>query len=370
MHKLAIIGVGQLGASVAMAVRQHLPQLQISGYDLAAQNSAYAQARGLLDEACDSIAQAVTDADIVLLACPLRSYPQVAAQLRGALKPGAIITDLGSVKQPMQIVADMLPEYAVVPAHPIAGGEQIGPQAASENLFKDKLLLLCPIAQSSAESVEIIAEFWESFGCIIMEMPLLIHDQIYAHVSHLPHAVAFVAAYFLRQQNIKIDENGDELLRQFLRIGASGARMWSDVFIENQLSILPPLASYIALLEHFVTELRSGQPGDTPPAQQAQILKAHLPRILAGVMISTVSLYEQQAGFEVRRFAAGGLRDIAAPVAIDPEQALAEMSANAGFLADNVEQIITYFRKLENLIGAQNAEDLQNYIEQMRLNVA
>jgi cyclohexadieny/prephenate dehydrogenase len=367
MKKLAIIGLGQLGTSIARDAREAMPELTIYGYDSNASHTAYAVSRGYIDTGCENISAAVHVADMVLFACPLRAYDAVAKAMQSApLKPSAIITDIGSVKHPMQRVAAMFPHHAVVPGHPIAGSEKVGPEAGRTQLFHDKLMLLCPLSSTTPEAMETVAQFWEKLGAIIMQMPTEVHDQIYAHVSHLPHAVAFVAAHYFYSQHTSLQPDDDAVLKQFLRIGRSGSMMWRDVFLENHLALLPPLATYSALLEHFVRELRSGDAGTTSDAEKLPLLKAHLPRILAGTMISTVSLYEQQAGFDVRRFAAGGLRDIAAPAAMEPEEALPIISAHAGFLADATESILPHFRKLEQLIGAQDADGLLALLETMR----
>jgi prephenate dehydrogenase len=364
-QQLCIIGLGQLGGSIAIAAKEANPALHIAGYDIASGHASMLHARGVIDHMHTQMRDAVAQADIVLLACPLSGYEAAAKAIAAHAPSHAIITDIGSVKAPMARLASLCPQHAVVPAHPIAGGERIGPEAARPALFKDKLLVITPLEQTPAEAMERVAQFWEDMGAIIMEMGLTAHDQIYAHVSHLPHAIAFVAGQWMHDAHIRM-EPSDDVLQKFLRIGKSGARMWCDVFAENHLAILPPYASFIALLEQFVKELKSGEPCDTPEEQKAMIAKTHLPRILAGALVSAVSLYEQQAGFNVQRFAAGGLRDIAAPAAIDPEAALADMSSHAGFLAELVESILPYFRGLESVIAAQDTDTLMSRLEVMR----
>lgn len=365
MKHLALIGLGQLGGSIAIAAKEALPEMHIRGFDAVTAHGEYLLARGLIDTHAASIVDAVQGADMVLLACPLRSYDEVAAAMQTHLLPHTIVTDIGSVKCTMQRVAAALPHHAIVPGHPIAGGEKTGPHVAREGLFAGKLQVLTPLPQTTPEAMESVAQFWEALGATIMEMPVEVHDQIYAHVSHLPHAVAFVAAHYFALANITLTHE-DATLQQFLRIGRSGARMWCDVFLENHLALLPPLATLIALLEHFVKELTSNSEPTQAVADTA-VLKTHLPRILAGSLISTVSLYEQQAGFDVRRFAAGGLRDVAAPAATAPEDALAEMSAHAAFLAEHTAAIIPHFRTLEARIGAQDSGGLYALLETMRL---
>ena len=365
MKHLAIIGLGQLGGSIAIAAKEANPELRITGYDVAETHGALLEARGAIDASLPDIAAAVHGADMVLLACPLSAYDATAKALAPYLAEGAIVTDIGSVKAPMQRVAQLLPNHAVVPAHPIAGGERVGPEAARAGLFQEKLLVITPLDSTSTEAMEAVAQFWESMGAIIMEMALTAHDQIYAHVSHLPHAIAFVAGQWMQDAHIRM-EDADATMQQFLRIGRSGPRMWCDVFTENHLALLPPFASFIALLEQFVKELQSGEAGDTPDSEKPALAKRHMPRLLAGALISAVSLYEQQAGFNVQRFAAGGLRDIAAPAAENPEDVLEEMSQHAGFLADMIESVLPYLRGLESVIAAQDHTTLLSRLEVMQ----
>jgi prephenate dehydrogenase len=292
------------------------------------------------DSIATSATEAVCDADIVLLAMPLAEYRPVAEAIIPALKPGAIITDVGSVKSG---VAALFPDITCIPAHPIAGSEKSGVEAATADLFRDRLCILTPEGTADAASIDIIQTLWHAVGADVLHMPAAVHDQIYAHVSHLPHYIAFVSAHYFNRAGLALSTE-DITLRQFLRISTSNPRMWCDIALANREMLLPALATYIALLEHFATELRAGEKTESA---QKQALKL-VPRILASSLVSGISLYEQQSGMALRPFAGNSLRDIVAPVATtSPEDDTAAISGAATAIADHLDALIVEFKTLE-----------------------
>lgn len=348
---IALIGAGHIGGSFALALKEAAADVRIVAFDTDTAQSDLLYARGGADAIAASATEAVRDADIVMLAVPLRSYRSLAAQIAPVLPPHAIVTDLGSVKHTMKALSAVLPATRLVPGHPIAGGERSGAAAASAELFRQRLCILTPDDETSAESASTIETLWHLTGADVLRMPVTVHDTIYAYVSHLPHLIAFVAAEGLFASGAKVDA-GDETLQKFLRISRSNARMWTDVFMENREALLPALGTYIALLEHFVTELASGADDQAVDAQAVQA--RFVPRILASSLISNVSLYEQQSGMDLRPFGAGGMRDIVAPAAIDPEKEFEAMSHNAKATSAALQRIIPLFKQLESLIGAED----------------
>jgi prephenate dehydrogenase len=360
--RLALIGAGHLGGSFALALREAGEAIHICAYDA---NPAHAErllARGGVDSIATSIADAVKAADLVMLATPVRSYRPIAQAMAPILAPGTIVTDLGSVKQTMEALAPLLPGALIVPAHPIAGSEHSGPDAARADLFENRLCILTPNAHTDTEALAAVEGLWQVAGADVIAMPAAVHDQIYAYVSHLPHYIAFIAASYFHAQGIVMTAE-DTVLQQFLRISRSNPRMWTDVAIENRQALLPVLGTYIALLEHFATELRAGEPGDASDARA--VAKAFLPRILAASLISSVSLYEQQSGSSLRPFGAGGMRDIVAPAAISPEADTEAMSHAASSLADTIDAILPRFRALEQHLGAEDEPALYAFISTM-----
>lgn len=348
---IALIGAGHLGGSFALALKEAGADVRITAFDVDSSQTELLHERGGIDAIAANIADAVRAADIVMLAVPLRSYRALAAQIAPVLGTQAIVTDLGSVKHSMEYLAGTLPAARLVPGHPIAGGERSGAAAASGQLFQKRLCILTPTQTTDAKATSTVEMLWHLTGADVLQMPVAVHDIIYAYVSHLPHAIAFVAAQALFASGAKVDA-ADETLKKFLRISRSNPRMWTDVFLENREALLPALATYIALLEHFATELASGV--DDQSADAHAVATRFMPRILASCLISSVSLYEQQSGMDLRPFGAGGMRDIVAPAAIDPEKEFEAMSHNAKATAAALQHIIPLFKKLEVLIGAED----------------
>ncbi len=359
---IALLGAGQLGGSFVLALRENGADIHVSAYDPSPTHAAELKARGGVDMICATPTEAAKGADMVLLAAPLRTYRALAAAIAPVIDNGCIVTDLGSVKGSMAALARLLPTAHLVPAHPIAGSEKSGASAARADLFKGKLCILTPDESTDENAFAAVQSLWEMAGADVIAMPHEVHDQIYAHVSHLPHYIAFVAASYFKALGISVQAD-ETTLHQFLRISRSNPRMWTDVALENREALLPVLATYIALLEHFATELRAGEP--TPEVESAAAAKTLLPRVLAASLISSVSLYEQQSGTSLRPFGAGGMRDIVAPAAITPEADTETMSNHASTMAAVIEGIIPHFRALENLIGAEDEPALYASISQM-----
>jgi len=349
LMKIALLGAGQLGGSFALAVRGG-GNVFITAYDDAAHHADELLARGAVDAVATSAADAVRDADVIVFASPLRSYRELASAIAPNIRSGTIVTDVGSVKGSMEAVAKLLPTARVVPGHPIAGTEKSGPGAANGDLFRGKLCILTPNETTDADALAAVETVWHVAGADVISMPAAVHDHIYAYVSHLPHFIAFVAASYFHSLGAKMVPE-DAILQQFLRISRSSPRMWTDVALENREALLPTLATYVALLEHFATELRAGEKAEGDRVALAAQL---LPRILAASLISSVSLYEQQSGTSLRPFGAGGMRDMVAPAAHTPEGDTEAISNHASVMADIIDGIIPLFRRLEKMIGAED----------------
>ncbi len=358
---ITILGAGQLGGSVALALRQAEGDCVITAYDANPKHAEYLLARGAIDAVAASPADAVREADIVLLASPLSTYRTLAKAIAGALDDGTIVTDVGSVKAPMDDLVTLLPNALVVGGHPIAGSEKAGPEASVGELFEKRLFILTPNEKTDTEALAILETLWSGLGADVIHMPVAVHDQIYAYVSHLPHFISFVAASYFYSLGLKMLPE-DAVLQQFLRISRSNARMWTDVALANREALLPTISTYIALLEHFATELRAGEKHES---NTLDVAKQLVPRILASSLISAVSLHEQQSGVNLRPFGAGGMRDIIAPAAITPEADTESISHHAHAVADHLVQLVARFKQLEQLIGAEDAAGLFAYVDGM-----
>lgn len=350
--QLALIGAGHLGGSFALALREAGAEVTITAYDADRTQSALLHARGAVDQCATSAAEAVRGAELVMLAVPLRAYRAIAAEIAPAVGAHTVVTDLGSVKGTMEALAGTLPAGRLVPGHPIAGGERSGAAVARGDLFRGKLCILTPGEAVAAEAIETVETLWHLAGADVLRMPTPVHDAIYAHVSHLPHAIAFVAAEALFHEGVRVTDD-QEVLQRFLRISRSNPRMWVDVMLENREALLPAMATYRALLEHFVGELTT-PPAAEQTAADTRLATQFLPRILASCLISGVSLYEQQSGMSLRPFGAGGMRDIVAPAATPPEADMEAISHAAPAMAQLLQRVIANFRHLEQWIGAED----------------
>jgi len=360
--RIALLGAGQLGGSFVLALRENGADVHVSAYDPSPTHAEELKARGGVDVVCATPEQAAKGADMVLLAAPLRTYRALVTAIAPVLEDGCILTDLGSVKGGMVALAPIIPHSHIIPAHPIAGSEKSGAAAARVDLFKGKLCILTPDEATDTAAFQVVEELWSLAGADVIAMPHQVHDQIYAHVSHLPHYIAFVAASYFYALGASVTSE-ETTLNQFLRISRSNPRMWTDVALENREALLPVLGTYIALLEHFASELRAGEP--TEGADKTVLAKTLLPRVLASSLISSVSLYEKQSGTNLRPFGGAGMRDIVAPAAITPEADTEMMSNHASEMTDMIDGIIPHFRALERMIGAEDATTLYASISQM-----
>lgn len=359
---IALLGAGQLGGSFMLGLRENGADIHVAAYDPSPAHTAALQQRGGADTICTMPEDAVRGADIVIFAAPLLTYRALATAIAPALDDGCIVTDLGSVKGSMAALTHLLPRAHIVPAHPIAGSEKSGPAAARGDLFKGKLCILTPEESTDTEAFRAVEALWGLVGADVIAMPHQLHDQIYAHVSHLPHYIAFVAASYFYELGVHIPAD-NPMLQQFLRISRSNPRMWTDIAIENRAALLPILGTYIALLDHFAMELHAGE--TTKTGDPLVLAKTLLPRVLAASLISNVSLYEQASGQSLRPFGGAGMRDIVAPAALTPEEDTEAMSNHAAQMAAIIEGIIPRFRALERLLGAEDAAGLYAAISQM-----
>lgn len=242
--RVAIIGLGLIGSSVARAVRAKMPTVALTGTDTDPAVRQRVIDLGLLDDIADTPAAAVVDADLVILAVPLGAFALVAAEIAADLSPGTIVSDVGSAKQTViDAVRPLLPENVhLIPAHPVAGTERSGPDAGFPTLFEDRWCILTPLEGADATAITRLAEFWTRLGSRVEVMEARHHDLVLAVTSHIPHLIAYsivgTAADLegvTRGEVIKYSAGG---FRDFTRIAASDPTMWRDVFLTNKEAVL------------------------------------------------------------------------------------------------------------------------------------
>lgn len=259
---IAIIGLGLIGSSIARGVREALPAVQLNGYDKDEGVRLRAAELGLATIAHSPL-EAVADADLVILCVPVGAMAAAARSIAGALKAGAIVSDVGSSKA--SVSADferILPDVRIVPAHPVAGTENSGPDAGFSELFHGRWCILTPGAAADGEAVMALRCFWEALGARVEVMDPKHHDMVLAVTSHVPHLIAFTivgTASDLEQvtqsEVIKYSAGG---FRDFTRIAASSPVMWRDIFLANREAVLDTLQRFSEDLSLLQRAIRLG----------------------------------------------------------------------------------------------------------------
>lgn len=256
--KLALIGVGLIGGSAAAAFRAAGAVTDAVGFDQDPEATARGVAVGVIDRAAPSIAEALVDAELILLAVPVGAMPAVLAQVAEHAPPFAVITDVGSTKvSVIRAARDALSANSsfsfrrFVPAHPIAGGELPGVEHADAALFRGKRLITTPVADTHEDALARVEALWRAAGAEVIRMDAAEHDAIFAAVSHLPHLLSFALV-----AQIAGEADGDRKLgfagagfRDFTRIAAASPVMWRDISLANRNALSAELRGYRSMLD-------------------------------------------------------------------------------------------------------------------------
>ena len=262
--RVALIGIGLIGSSLARAMRQQGIAGDITGYARSEATRAKAFELGLVDRIHATAAEAVKGADLVILCSPVGTYAALAQEISPALKPGAILTDVGSVKA--AVVRDVQPHVPqgvhFIPGHPIAGTEQSGPESGFAELFINRWCILTPLPDSDAGAVERLAVFWRACGSNVDVMTPEHHDLVLAITSHLPHLIAYnivsTAADLEEVTSSEVIKYSAGGFRDFTRIAASDPTMWRDVFLNNKDAVLEMLGRFSEDLSALQRAIRWG----------------------------------------------------------------------------------------------------------------
>ncbi len=257
IDKLAVVGVGLIGGSLALALKEAGAVGHVVGIGRGLQNLETALKLGVVDSFTQDLTEGVANADVVFLATPVQSLGTVAEQAMPYLKPGAVITDGGSVKQAVidAIEPHLRNDVHFVPGHPIAGTEDSGAEAAFATLYHDRRCILTPTARTAEEPLDLISRMWQLVGSQIVVMDVDKHDRVLAAISHLPHMVAYalvnaVGAYDRYDESILEYSAGGFL--DFTRIASSDPTMWRDIAQTNREALLEMMEQF----ETFFAELK------------------------------------------------------------------------------------------------------------------
>ena len=262
--RLALIGLGLIGSSIARAARAQGVVREIVATARSGATRRRVAELGLADQVVETNVAAVAGADLVIVCVPVGACGAVAAEIGPHLKPGATVSDVGSVKG--AVVRDMAPHLPqsvhFLPAHPVAGTENSGPDAGFATLFVGRWCILTPPERAAPAAVERLAAFWRAIGANVESMPAAHHDLVLAVTSHLPHLIAYTIvgtadelAEVTRSEVLKFSAGG---FRDFTRIAASDPTMWRDVFLANKEAVLEMLGTFNEDLAQLTRAIRRG----------------------------------------------------------------------------------------------------------------
>jgi cyclohexadieny/prephenate dehydrogenase len=264
-ERVTLIGIGLIGSSLSHAMRRAGLARHIAGHARSEQTRAKAVELGLVQSIHADPASAVRDADLVIICSPVGSYAEIGAAIRDHLKPGAILSDVGSVKQ--AVIRDLGPNVPegvhFVPGHPIAGTEHSGPESGFATLFDGRWCILTPPPGTDADATDKMVRFWRGCGSQVEVMEAGHHDKTLAITSHLPHLIAYTIVGTVadledstKSEVIKFSASG---FRDFTRIAASDPVMWRDVFLNNRDAVLEMLGRFAEDLTALQRAIRWGE---------------------------------------------------------------------------------------------------------------
>jgi prephenate dehydrogenase len=261
--KIAIFGVGLIGGSFALALKKACAVEQIVGVGRTAASLSRAKELGIIDVAASSIEVALHKTDLVLIAAPVAQTESILTAIAPYLQPGTVITDAGSTKSDVvasarRALGEKIAQF--VPGHPIAGRELNGPDAAIDDLYIGKKVVLAALPENTERNIAQVAKAWEKCGAVIHHLTAEKHDCVFAAVSHLPHLLAYALV-----DDIAKKPHADLLFqyaasgfRDFTRIAGSSPEMWRDITLANQSAVLAELDSYMQQLSQLRALLAAG----------------------------------------------------------------------------------------------------------------
>jgi len=363
VQTLAVIGLGLIGGSLAKAAKQTGFAAHTIGYSLNFSEVKLGVELGVVDSAASSVKEAVKNADIVVVAVPVKAFEASLAEIKPYLKSGAVLTDVGSVKgcflAAVKKIFGSMPDF-VVPGHPIAGSERSGVLAADANLYRHHKVILTPIVQTSSAALTLVREMWESCGAAVLEMSVTHHDEVLAATSHLPHLLAFSLVDTLagEEENQEIFRYAAGGFRDFTRIAASDPVMWHDIFLANHdalLNVLDHFTQDLAMLRKAV-ESRDSQTllGVFTRAKSA---REHFTKILSGQSY-TNTMNTKNVIFKMK---AGGA--VNGTIRVAGDKSMSHRSIMLGALAEGLTEVEGFLEGEDSLATLQAFRDMGVVIE-------
>lgn len=361
--KVAIIGLGLIGSSLARALQERKLASVVTGSARSQKTCALAEELGVVSQAFVDPAQAVRDAELVFLAMPVQAMEGVLRAIKPALKPDSIITDGGSTKgnvvEAARKVFGALPA-GFVPGHPIAGSEQSGVLAGKSSLYERHKVILTPLPESSPEAVATVRALWEAVGAEVLEMTVSRHDEVLARTSHLPHLLAFslVDTLARESENLEIFRYAAGGFRDFTRIAASDPVMWRDIFLGNKAAVLAALQAFSA----GVDSLRQAIEQDDAEAligifTRAKAARDHFTHMLAGTAYAK-TMKQKNIEYVVQP---GG--KLTGTLRVPGDKSISHRSIMLGSLAEGTTEVTGFLEGEDALATLQAFRDMGVVIE-------
>ncbi|HNB18979.1 MAG TPA: bifunctional prephenate dehydrogenase/3-phosphoshikimate 1-carboxyvinyltransferase [Agitococcus sp.] len=362
-NQVTFIGLGLIGSSLARVIRAQGLAKKIVASSRSERTLQTALDIALIDEAYTDAAQAVANADVVVLAMPVCSTEKVLASIKHAVRPTTIITDVGSTKGNVvdaarRVFGDVPSHF--IPAHPIAGSEQSGVLAGKVDLFNGHKVIITPLAHSDKQATQQIQQLWQAAGADVLTMTVERHDEVLAKTSHLPHFLAFSLVHALAKesQNLDIFRYAAGGFRDFTRIAGSDPTMWHDIFLANKASILNALTSFNSGVE----QLKAAVEAEDSEAilgilTRAQAARHHFTHMLAGTAYQkTMTTKNLQFVLEAGGTLQGNLR-------VAGDKSISHRSIMLGSIAEGVTEVSGFLEGEDALATLQAFRDMGVVIE-------
>lgn len=363
-QRIAVIGLGLIGGSLAKALRERALCRTVIGYDRNPDELAAGLRLGVIDEVAGSLVAAAEQADVIVLAVPVKVMESVLAELKPVVKDTTVITDVGSVKGNVVRAAEAIygnMPARFIPGHPIAGSEKSGVAAADSGLFKSHKVIITPLPDSDADAVTLISRMWQLVGAEVLRMPVDRHDEVLAATSHLPHLLAFSLVDTLSQEQERnnIFRYAAGGFRDFTRIAASDPTMWHDVGIANKAAILSKIDEFtegLAQLRQAIeTEDSRTMLGVFTRAKAA---REHFSKILSGSAYANDMTTTKETVFHLQP---GG--QVKGQVRVPGDKSISHRSIMLGSLADGVTHVSGFLEGEDSLATLQAFRDMGVVIE-------
>lgn len=362
-QRVAVIGLGLIGGSLASAIRSHNLARVVVGFDQKPEDAALGVDLGVIDQAATTLEQAVRGSDLVVLAVPVRATRVVLEQIRPWLASDAVLTDVGSTKS--SFVADVKAVFGklsprVIPGHPIAGSEKSGIRAANPDLFANHKVILTPADDTDAAALSGLTALWEGTGATVLTMSVAYHDEVLAATSHLPHLIAFSLVDTLagEDENMDIFRYAAGGFRDFTRIAASDPVMWHDIFLSNRDAVLRVIDHFTQDLDQLRAAIANGDGATLLRVfSRAKAAREHFSKMLSGQAYVTNNtdkqvIFSMQPGGSVR----GDIR-------VPGDKSMSHRSIMLGALAEGITEVKGFLEGEDSLATLQAFRDMGVTIE-------